>query len=175
MNRLLAFYRGGAPDDRGRMLAEILRQDDVWLEDTHDYIQWIFPMRVASGVNPSAPLVTDEVAAAFRADGLLQRHLLASFIRMLAFFGLQRQRGAVVKGPNWPQRKIDWFTAPTHNSLRITRILTSLSTLGLPDEASALLGCLTSLYDTEPDCGVGQVAYEHWQRAVRPGPASARR
>ncbi|WP_206759285.1 opioid growth factor receptor-related protein, partial [Acinetobacter baumannii] len=130
MNRLLAFYYGGAPDDRGRTLAEILRQDDVWLEHTHDCIQWLFPMRVASGVNPSAPTVTDEVARAFQTDELLRRHLLASFVRMLSFFGLQRQDGAIVQGPNWPQRKRDWFTTPTHNSLRITRILTSLATLG---------------------------------------------
>jgi hypothetical protein len=35
MNKLLAFYSGGAPDDRGRLLAEITRQDDLWLEVTH--------------------------------------------------------------------------------------------------------------------------------------------
>ena len=27
MNKLLAFYYGGAPDDRGRLLAEMTRQD----------------------------------------------------------------------------------------------------------------------------------------------------
>lgn len=36
MNRLLGFYYGGFPDHRGRFLAEITRQDDLWLEVTHD-------------------------------------------------------------------------------------------------------------------------------------------
>jgi hypothetical protein len=40
---LLAFYRGLAPDNRGRYLREILLWDDVDLEYVHDYIQWLFP------------------------------------------------------------------------------------------------------------------------------------
>ena len=43
MSQLLRFYSGSHPDHRGRMLAEILKQDDLWLELTHDYIQWLFP------------------------------------------------------------------------------------------------------------------------------------
>lgn len=39
VNALLAFYRGEGPDDRGRMLTDILQQDDAWLERTHDYVQ----------------------------------------------------------------------------------------------------------------------------------------
>ena len=31
MNRLLAFYLGSHPDARGRMLAEILKQEDLGL------------------------------------------------------------------------------------------------------------------------------------------------
>ena len=61
LNRLLNFYLGGAPDDRGRTLAEILRQDDAWLESTHDFVQWLFPLDRPSGVNPSAPLLTGAV------------------------------------------------------------------------------------------------------------------
>lgn len=44
MSQLLRFYCGTHPDHRGRMLAEILRQDDDWLEITHDYIPWLFPL-----------------------------------------------------------------------------------------------------------------------------------
>ncbi len=44
MNRLLAFCYGSHPDHRGRMLAEILKQDDLWFELTHDCIQWLFPL-----------------------------------------------------------------------------------------------------------------------------------
>jgi len=44
LNPILAFYFGSHPDSEGRRLAEILRQDDLWLEQTHDYIQWLCPL-----------------------------------------------------------------------------------------------------------------------------------
>ena len=44
MNQLLSFYYGSHPDHRGRMLAEIVPQDDDWIEQAHDFIQWLFPL-----------------------------------------------------------------------------------------------------------------------------------
>lgn len=167
MNRLLAFYYGGSPDERGRFLAEIIRQDDFWLEITHDYIQWLFPLREFSKIAPSAPLVDKDVLEAFRQDELLRRHLLACFIRMLNFYGLVRRNGEIQKGPNWAERKDNWFTEGTHNELRITRILKSLSILGLRDEADRLLSCLEKLRSSEPDCGVSDTAYQFWRDAIR--------
>jgi hypothetical protein len=37
---------------------------------------------------------------------------------MLQFYGLQLSEAAISKGPNWLERKSNWFTEPTHNSLR---------------------------------------------------------
>lgn len=167
MNRLLAFYYGGCADERGRFLADITRQDDLWLEVTHDYIQWLFPLREMSKVVPSAPLVDKEVVEAFRQDELLRRHLLASFIRMLSFYGLIRRNGEIEKGPNWEERKDNWFTQGSHNDLRITRILKCLSILGLRHEASQFLRCLEKLRTSEPDCGVSETAYRYWRDALR--------
>ena len=167
MNRLLAFYYGGHPDDKGRFLAEITRQDDLWLELTHDYIQWLFPLREISKVTPSAPLADREVIEAFLRDELLRQHLLASFIRMLHFYGLARDNGEIKKGANWVERKGNWFTEGTHNDLRITRILKSLSILGLRDEAEQFLACLEKLRTSELDCGVSEIAYRFWREAVR--------
>lgn len=166
MDRLLAFYHGRSTDDRGRTLADILRQDDAWLEHTHDYIQWLFPLEQPSGVNPSAPLITEPVKAAFLSDEALRERLRAGFERMLAFYGLQRDRGDLVKAASWDRRKDDWFTRSTHNDLRITRILRCLSILGLRDEAERLLACLERLRQTEPDCAFSPVALRHWRQAI---------
>ena len=57
MNQLLAFYLGTGTDHRGRTLAEILRQDDLWFEITHDFIQWLFPLNELSRASLHAPLV----------------------------------------------------------------------------------------------------------------------
>ncbi len=166
MNRLLAFYYGGMPDDHGRMLAEITRQDDLWLEVTHNYIQWLFPLKEMSRVTPDAPVVDKEVLKAFNDDELLRKHLFASFVRMLAFYGLVRNNGEIVKGNNWEERKSNWFTDGTHNNLRITRILKSLTILGLCSEAKKLMNCLDSLRVSEPDCGIDSSAYTFWHEAV---------
>ena len=167
MNPLLAFHYGSHPDHRDRTLAEILKQDDFWLEVTHDYIQWLFPLREMSRVNLHAPLVDNKTAAAFRGDELLRSHLLASYQRMLAFFGLRRlPDGEVVKSPAWDERKREWFTHDSHNSLRITRMLKSLALLGLEEEARAFQRALAGLCASEKDCQVNKTSQAFWREAV---------
>ena len=168
MNRLLAFYSGQGPDHRGRYLRDVVQQDDRWLETTHDYVQWLFPLREPSGVLPSAPLVDAEVAAAFAADERLRLALHASFLRMLSFYGLNDRDGGIGKAPNWAERKADWFTRPTHNNLRITRMLKCLCALGLRADAQRLAACLEALRSSEPDCGVGAASFDYWRGAVGP-------
>jgi Opioid growth factor receptor (OGFr) conserved region. len=163
---LVAFYRNLQSDDRGRMLDDILARDDDWLESTHDYIQWLFPLAAPSGANPFAPVLDEAQIAVFRQDAALQEKLLQAFGRMLAFYGLERQGDAIAKGPNWSRRKVNWFTRPTHNNLRITRILASLRLLGLESEARAFYRALIGLTESEADVGVGEEALIYWGRAV---------
>ncbi len=162
---LVAFQRGTRHDDRGRLLSEILRADDDWLESTHDFIQWLFPLPEPSAVNPAAPLAGAEVQQAFRDDALLRAHLRASFLRMLRFYGLALgDDGKVRPAGNWAQRSA-WLRHGGHNDLRITRILRSMRVLGLGDEARALLDCLERLRESEP-CGVNPRAFDYWRAAL---------
>ena len=166
MNRLLAFYYGSHSDNHGRMLAEILRQDDHWLEVCHNYIQWLFPTKEFSRVTPDAPILDKQTIEAFHTDELLRNHLRAALIRILGFYGLKLTPAGVIKGPNWKARKYNWFTENTHNSLRITRILKSLSSLGLATEAKAFQSGLQALCESEPDCGIDKIAMQFWRDAV---------
>ncbi len=166
MSPLLAFYYGSHPDDRGRYLAEIVKQDDSWLEIALDYIQWIFPLTELSMANRSAPLLTNIDIAAFTSDELLRTHMRVVLHRMLKFYGLQFIGGKVITGSDWAERKDNWFAEPTHNNLRITRILKSLSTLGLGADARLVLDGLEYLVRTEPDCGVPEDALAYWRGAV---------
>lgn len=154
----------------GRFLAEIVRQDDIWLEIAHDYIQWLFPLTEHSRVHPSAPILTPSDIAPFRQDELLRDHIHAVLSGMLRFYGLVSRGTAVAKAENWDERKTNWFIEPTHNNLRITRILKSLSTLGLHDNARAFLVALENLVAREPDCGVPFESLNFWRAAV-PSPA----
>jgi hypothetical protein len=163
---LLAFFRGDGTDDRGRALDAILARDDDWLERTHDFVQWVFPLDARSGANPAAPLATAAVARAFAADPALRARLAAAFARMLAFYGLRDDGARIDKSPAWDARKPNWFVRSTHNDLRITRILRSLALLSLPAESSRLLEALERLRACEPDCGFGPVALRHWRAAA---------
>jgi len=58
---LVAFYDGTGTDGRGRTLEQILEWRATRLEQSHDYIQTLFPLPEASGVNFSAPLIDKQV------------------------------------------------------------------------------------------------------------------
>jgi hypothetical protein len=141
-DRIVLFYRGGR-DSAGRTLAEILSWGDDRLEAVHDFIQWVFPTRQPSGVNPDAPLASDATAAAFAADAVLRDRLRGALDRLLAFYGLRRQGPRIEIDPSgFPLRSRVWLRPGNHNHLRLTRIMQSLAALGQRDDAVALQRCL---------------------------------
>jgi hypothetical protein len=167
MDAVVQFYSGGC-DAEGRTLEAVLGWDDGRLEAVHDYIQWVFPSRQPSAVNPVAPLVTDETVRAFARDDGLRDRLRHAFERMLHFYGLRARVGRIeIDERTFPARSRVWLSPGNHNHLRLTRIMDSLSTLGLRDEAVALQRCL--LEDVAAGTGQGRVTartIEFWSRAI---------
>ena len=113
MDPLLAFYRHQAPDHRGRWLQEIWWMPPSWLEQHHDYIQWLFPLTEPSGAVPGSPVLSAADVAALRSSTEAQGNLRRGAARMLAFYRDTRH----------------WRAPVDHNHLRITRILRSLRLL----------------------------------------------
>ena len=168
MDRIVSFFSEG-PDDNGRTLAEIFAWGDDRLEAVHDYIQWVFPTRQPSGVNPFAPLVTDATVAAFERDATLRARLRQALDRMLAFYGLAWSGNRIaIDEPRFPVRSRVWLRPGNHNHLRLTRMLDSLATLGLVAEARALQRCLLEDICTGPGASaVSPRTADFWRRAVR--------
>lgn len=164
---VVAFY-AGQPDADGRRLAAILAWADERLEAVHDYIQWLFPTRQPSGVNPSAPLVTDGTVRAFERDAALRDRLRQSLDRMLAFYGLRWHGKRVeIDESRFPVRSRVWLRPGNHNHLRLTRIMESLATLGLTAEARALQRCLLEDICTGPGAkSVSPRTADFWRRAI---------
>ena len=167
MSRLLDFYHGTATDSAGRWLRDLWQWNDDDLEAVHDFIQWMFPLPEPSQFNPDAPPLTPDDVAAFRTDKTVRLHLRRSFERIISFLGLEvRNDGCIGEGPNFASRAADVWTSPNHNWLRITRILRSLTLLGLESEAQALYACLSSFYRSRrfpiPDS-----TFRYWTAAVR--------
>lgn len=86
---LIAFFEGSEPDPHGRYLQQILRWSDQKLENSHDYIQTLFPLPEHSGVNWDAEVIDKEVFEAFRSRQDLQVALRAAFKRILNFYGFK--------------------------------------------------------------------------------------
>jgi len=169
-DQIVAFFRGG-PDTSGRTLDEILAWDDVMLEDAHDYIQWVFPTTRRSDFNPTAPVLAPGAIAEFKRDGLFRERLVQALRRMLRFYGFELAESGghpvVTHGANWPVRRIEWLSPGDHNLLRITRILDSLSTLGLNEHARALLSALLELEKGADGRAIGARTFQFWRDAVK--------
>lgn len=125
-NRLLAFYRGEGTDHRGRSLSDLWAMPPFWLEHTHDYIQWLFPIPEPGRFNGFAPLLGDVERAAFLNDELLRANQRHSLDVMLAFFGLARQERNIEPLSELNMRDHIWLKRGGHNHLRISRIIRSL-------------------------------------------------
>lgn len=164
-NALLGFYSGDGTDDRGR------RIDDVWgftneeLEAEHDYIQWLFPLPERSAFNPGAPVLDAATIDAFQRDARLRANLERSLGVMLAFYGLVTRDGAVERAPTFGERSRVWLTPYNHNFLRLTRIMKSLTLLGLGERAMQLLECLREIYQERPTV-IGEKTLGYWETSV---------
>lgn len=132
---LLAFYVKGGSDHCGRTFEKILAASDLWLESTHDYVQWLFPLGVASAYNPHAPILDQFSVHAFAESEVLRIQQRRAFTRMMRFYGLDVEEDIdagvlmeiyVDRADNFDQRGGLWITSGNHNYMRITRILKSL-------------------------------------------------
>lgn len=166
MSRLVAFYGGLETDTEGRYLSDILAWPDREMEAVHDFIQWLFPLPEPSRFNPDAPLLSDEDIAAFHSDAVIQANLRKSFERILTFLGLSLSAsGDIVEGRNFQARIADVWAVPNHTWLRITRILRSLTLLGMKREAKALYDRL-SAFHTSGKFRISAETFRYWTQAV---------
>jgi hypothetical protein len=170
MSRLIDFYSGVGADHRGRKIDNIITWDDQRLEQTHDYIQWLFPLAEPSRFNPDAPLLTQGDRAQFEQRPELRAKMLAALARMAVFYGLSLEKPseneqATLRFAPRPGHARHWIAPGNHNFLRITRILTSLGLVGLGPWAQALFAALEDLY-RDHSAAIGSQTFGYWQRAV---------
>lgn len=169
-NPILRFYLGEGRDNAGRTILDVLRFDDHELEYHHDFIQWLFPLETRSGANPLAPTLTKTEIDSFQVQPVLRERLQQAFERMLRFYGLELvslgDSLTVQKSSNWQERAVNWLSPRNHNHLRITRILISLRTLGLPELATAFYDALERINSEAQDM-ITPVTFRFWTNAVQ--------
>lgn len=180
MSKLTDFYLGNGLDHAGRTIDQIWSWRAYNLEHRHDFIQWLFPLREQSRFNRLAPTLTDEDVAEFNASDELKHRLLKSFNVMLDFYGMAMTdldgKVTVVAVPSCvvPGASPHWLAPHDHNFLRITRMLSCLTILGLPGHAMAMFAYLDGLYSDPTPIEKGKTAaqvigvdtMEFWKAAV---------
>ena len=118
---IVMFLEGEGTDARGRTVFDVLAMDDVAMERTHDFIQWLFPLPEPSAAVPDSPVLTPGDIQAIRVSELAPIALAGATDRMVAFY----------------QTTHDWLMPNDHNHRRITRIIRSLRLLQGDEAADA--------------------------------------
>ena len=146
---LIEFLRGTGPDSHGRYHADILKFSDQKLEETHDYIQWLFPLREESQAVPGSPYIeSDETARILQDDEDAQENMVNALVRMERFY-----------------RDNDfWLSQNDHNHLRITRILKSVSLLSSKGNARDFYDFI--MRRVEAAKPVTEESLEYWKKSV---------
>jgi len=146
---LIEFLRGTGPDSHGRYHADILKFSDKELEETHDYIQWLFPLRDESAAVPGSPfLESEDVVRVIREDEDIQENLVMALVRMHRFY----------------ENNDFWLRQGDHNHLRITRILKSISLLSSKENAVDFYDfIMRRVRDAQP---VTAESLEYWKKSI---------
>jgi hypothetical protein len=166
---LVEFYAGRGTDARGRSIDHIWTMSLDDLELTHDYIQWLFPLRDPSSVEPQAPTLDEATISELQSPSMRER-IVRSAETMAAFYGFQIRREAdawrLDPAPNAEERQRVWLRRGNHNFLRLTRIMKSLATLGLGLLSQAWFDALHDVYQRRGSV-IGPETLRYWTSAPR--------
>tara|TARA_R110000851_G_scaffold168378_4_gene314219 strand:- start:1632 stop:2144 length:513 start_codon:yes stop_codon:yes gene_type:complete len=160
---LISFYTGEGFDHKGRTLEDVWSLPPFWLEHTHDYIQWLFPIPETGRFNGFAPLLGEEEQTAFATDETLRTHHKHSLDVMLTFFGLVRQELNIESLPELNMHEHIWLKHGGHNHLRISRIIRSLHLCHQPELATAFQHAVIEIGQTRGV--VSEQSLRYWRAA----------
>lgn len=163
-DRILRFYANQSGHGVPYRFEQVVNWPDEHLEACHDYIQWLFPTRKASAFNRDAPCLTASTIDAFARSEELRQQLDLALTRMLAFYGYRCSDGQITQATNFAEKAQNWLHPGNHNLLRISRMLDSLSSLGLQQQADAFLQQLELTADAYPDA-IGH-SLSFWRAAL---------
>jgi len=174
------FYNGSIPSAPDGAFIDLIHRH-WWhnhdkLEIHHGYIQWLFPVFESGGMNYESQNLGKEEAALMRKDFKIATRFVTSYKMILNFFGMELDcmTGTVSKNPNqaiWKTRSSN-MDFSTHNHLRITRILMSLSHLGFAAWKEPFLNFLKEQIDAKELVRCGKSYNDFWKETINTESAS---
>ena len=142
------FLEGIGIDHRGRRLDDVLAFDDIKAEQTHDFIQWLFPLDEVSRSVSGAPVLSQADIQLIHTNSDAQANIRRSAVWFLGFL----------------ERSDHWRTKYNHNHLRITRVVKSLRLLTDDKEADEFKAAIFDLLADDLDL-IDRRAVEFWEGA----------
>lgn len=145
---LCDFLEGIGIDHKGRRLDNVLSFDDIKAEQTHDFIQWLFPLDEVSRAVSGAPVLRQSDIQLIHTNSDAQANIRRSASWFLGFL----------------ERSNHWRTKYNHNHLRITRVVKSLRLLTDDKEADEFKASVFDLLGDDLHL-IDDKAVEFWEGA----------
>ena len=152
MNTALTnFLSGSGTDHAHRSYQDVLDQDDQWLEYTHDWIQWCFPLFEPSQAVMNAPVLesSNEVEV-IRTCSSCQENMRLGLIRYAEFL----------------RDNDNWLRYHDHNHLRITRVIKSVRMLMSEEQAREFYSYVINNVENRTGDKLSSVSSRYWKLAL---------
>lgn len=151
---LREFLSGEGKDHLGRGIEEILNQDDHWLEFTHNWIQWCFPLFEASQSVKNLPtLASIGEVELIRSCSVSQENMRRALMRYAEFLRDSDQ----------------WLRYHDHNHLRITRVIKSAKLLMSEEQAAEFFTFVMGQVEGRAKGKLSKISLNYWQQELDVG------
>lgn len=147
---IIAFLNGQCPDHCGRSIDDILQMNYREIENTHDFIQWIFPTSEKSGSLSAAPILNKKDIQTIRERRKIKNNMRRCATWFLSFL----------------EQSDVWKRSYNHYQLRISRVIKCLKLAGLESEASVFHQRIFEMLGDAQD-KINSDALIFWNEAVR--------
>lgn len=172
MGQLRSFYTNQQRNPEGLYLKDIWNFNDWELENTHHFIQWMFPLEMKSNHSETAPVVGKDDLDEMLKDKQVKDNILHSLNVMENFWGFDvPHKACQFTKPRGYQNFLtkDWPTAYNHNYIRIARVIHSLVIFGLEREANELVAYLEKQVYPSYKHLIGEETMNYWKFALEKG------
>lgn len=147
---ILAFLECRGTDYKLRRIEEVWAFDDWQIENTHDFIQWMFPLPLENTAQLSRPILSPVGAKKIAESSL-------------ALDSLTKSRSWYL---NFLKKSSGWLQKYDHNHLRITRMLKSTALINGPAVAQENYTLVKNIAGKNFH-SIGKVAVAFWENALK--------
>ena len=145
---MLNFLKGNETDAYKRYLKDIWIMSDEQIENTHNFIQWVFPLNERSNAVPKSPILTNEEIISIKKSETAQKNIKKSVEWFLEFLS----------------RNSYWICPNNHNHLRITRAIKSLRLIHSNEEAEKFKNSIMNLIQGNEN-KINSTSLKYWKNS----------